>query len=46
MLKKYIITMLVSDIKVGSEIVEQGTPSSMCTHEITAHFTVEKMAQR
>jgi len=25
---------------------DKGTPSSMCTHEITAHFTVEKMAQR
>ena len=24
----------------------QGTPSSMCTHEITAHFTVADMAQR
>ena len=25
---------------------KQGTPSSMCTHEITAHFTVADMAQR
>jgi len=25
---------------------EEGTPSSMCTHEITAHFTVADMAQK
>ena len=26
--------------------LKQGTPSSMCTHEITAHFTVADMAQK